>query len=352
MPLPAKTIAIPLAVCVVIVSYNRCSDLIRCLTSLQRQAPALARVVVVDNGSQDDTIDAVLTQFPWVELYAAESNLGPCIARNAGVARSHEDLVWFLDSDTEIPDSDGAARLTALFDRPEIVAVGGEAVLDTNGRIAGVKRLRLTANAMVQGDTILPDTTVSPCRVIASCNLMMRRGVFDRLGGFDPFYFFFYEDMDLTFRASRLGTLLALSPMPVIHRFSEKMRINSLWMVSRNRMYFTLKNLPLWRALLLPVLDLATIVRIDSLRRLLRRSRQGPAAVSSVTIDNVPSGSSGAALRRGAAMALELIAKLAITYAALPFVLRPALASRARLAYGAPTSGTIRRIAALAPAGP
>ncbi len=340
-----------LPVCAVIVSYNRCADLARCLTSLGRQAPRLARVVVVDNGSADGTIAMVQAQFPWVELYAASSNLGPCVARNAGVECSEETLVWFLDSDTEIPETDGAARMVSLFDRPEVVAAGGEAVLDGSGAVVGVKRLRLTENVMVQGDTILADTPVSPCQVIASCNLMMRRSVFDRLGGFDPFYFFFAEDMDITYRASRLGTLLALSPMPVIHRYSEKVRIRSLWLDSRNRMYFILKNLPAHRALLLPFYDAMTILKLDSLRRLTRRARQGSAAVSLVTIaEAAPAAPPGHALRRAVLMILRMLAKLGMAYAALPLVLGPALHARSHPPASPPPSrALIRR---LEPSGP
>ena len=318
-----------LPVCVVIVTYNRMTDLRCCLTSLHRLQPAVARVMVVDNGSTDGTLAMVKDDYPWVELHAATGNLGPCIARNAAAAASSEPFLWFLDSDTEIVDAAAASRLVALFDQADTQAVGGEAVMNDGGTVVGTKSLRLTNNGLVQGDTVGGDNPVSPCSVIASCNLMIRRSIFERLGGFDPYYFFFYEDIDLTWRAGAAGVLHALSPMPVIHRYSESVRIRRLWPESRNRMYFILKNLPWWRFALLPVLDVLTLVRMDSIARLLLRSRQRGAAVSLVTLPGTADRSSrGGTLKRAGTLIFRMAAKLALAYAAIPVVIGPALEAR------------------------
>jgi GT2 family glycosyltransferase len=326
-PVGAAPVALP--VCIIIVTYNRLADLRRCLKSLHQMQPAVARVMVVDNGSTDGTLTMTQAEYPWVELHVATGNLGPCIARNAAAAASNEALLWFLDSDTEIVDIASAARLVALFDRPETQAVGGEAVMNDGGTVVGTKCLRLTNNALVQGDVAGSDKPISSCSVIASCNLMIRRSTFERLGGFDPFYFFFYEDIDLTWRAGAEGALLALSPMPVIHRYSESVRIRSLWPESRNRMYFILKNLPWWRFAMLPVLDVLTLVRVDSIARLLLRSRQRGGAISLVTLPGTADRPSRAAtIKRAALLIFRMAAKLAMAYAAIPVVLGPALAAR------------------------
>ena len=320
-----------LPVCVIIVTYNRMADLRRCLTSLRQMQPAVARVMVVDNGSTDGTLAMTQAEYPWVELHASTGNLGPCIARNAAAAASTEPFLWFLDSDTEIVEVGSASRLVTLFDRPDTQAVGGEAVMNDAGTVVGTKCLRLTGNALVQGDITGGSQPVTTCSVIASCNLMIRRSTFERLGGFDPFYFFFYEDIDLTWRAGAGGALLALSPMPVVHRYSESVRIRRLWPESRNRMYFILKNLPWWRFVLLPVLDVLTLVRVDSIARLLLRSRQRGGAISLVTLPGAADRPSRAAtLRRAAMLIFRMAAKLALAYAAIPVVVGPALAARWR----------------------
>ena len=277
--------AVPLPVCAVIVSYNRAEELRRCLASLHGQQPALARVVVVDNGSTDASLAMLRTEFLWVELIAAGANLGPCIARNMGAARAQEPVLWFLDSDTTVPEADGAARLFALFAAdPELAAAGGEALIDASGRSIGVKRLRCGPSGIIQGDRIIGAApATAECPVIASCNLMVRARDFARAGGFDPYYFFFYEDMDLTWRLHALGRRqLVLSPMPVLHHYSENVRIKRVWQHARNRMYFCLKHMPWHRIALMPLADLGFVFQLENLRRLLSRARQPEAAASAV----------------------------------------------------------------------
>ena len=324
-----------LPIAAIIVSHDRRAELDRCLASLARLDPPIARILVVDNGSTDGTPAMVRQIHPGVTLHAAGTNLGPCIARNLGAELvadgTAEDraILWFLDSDTLASQPDAAWRMYRLFlHDPALGAVGGEAVLDASGASIGVKRLFVTANGFVQGH-LLRDS--SPTRhdatVIASCNLMMRQSDFRALGGFDPFYFFFYEDIDLTWRLHRLGRRAAvLSPMPILHLFSETVRVKRLWMHARNRMYFCVKTLPAWRVLLLPALDLAFLFQIENIRRLLRRARQAGPAVALVTEDNSAEG--GVSLRRAGMLLARVGGMILLGYVALPRVLWPALKAR------------------------
>ena len=296
------------------------------------QHPALARVIVVDNASSDGTPDMVERDFPWVSLYRAHDNLGPCVARNAAAAAAEEPVLWFLDSDTEVLGQDGAARLyAALTADYGTVAAGGEAILGIGGHVIGVKRLRISPSAVIQGDLVIgSDPERSDCRVIASCNLMVLRRDFLKSGGFDPFYFFFYEDMDLTYRLHAAGgRLVALSPMPILHHYSEAVRIRRVWLEARNRMYFCLKNFSLGQIALLPLYDLAFLVRVDNFRRLVRRSRRSGAAANLVTLSTGPAcGGQKAALLRAGMLGFRFAVLIALGYVALPVVLRSALAAR------------------------
>jgi hypothetical protein len=332
-----------LPVVAIIVSHDRRAELDRCLASLAQLDPPIARILVVDNASTDGTAAMVRQSHPGVILHAAASNLGPCVARNLGVdlvadgAAEERAILWFLDSDTLASRPDAAWQMYRLFEQdPALGAVGGEAVLDACGASIGVKRLSVTANGFVQGQ-LLRDRV--PTRydgtVIASCNLMIRRSDFCALGGFDPFYFFFYEDMDLTWRLHRLGRRAAvLSPMPVLHLFSQTARVNRLWLHARNRMYFCIKTLPAWRVLLLPVLDLAFLLQIENIRRLLRRARQSGPAVALVTEDN--SAERGVSLRRAGLLLARVGGMILLGYVALPGVLWPALKGRRSRAGHAP----------------
>ncbi|WP_165585324.1 glycosyltransferase family 2 protein [Roseococcus sp. SYP-B2431] len=324
---PRPGAALPIVA--IIVSYGRRADLARCLASLGRQSPALEGVIVVDNGSTDGTVEMVRRDFPWVRLVAAPENLGPCVARNLAALMTEAPFLWFLDSDTELRPADGAARMHALFAAPEVGAVGGEALLGPGDEIVGVKRMLMRPNGVVQGDSIFAG--VADCEVIASCNLMMRRPAFLAAGGFDPFYFFFYEDMDVTWRVGRQGfRQLVLAPMPVVHHFSERMRVKRLWLEARNRMYFCVKNMGLRSVLRMPLNDLAFLLDPDNLRRLFRRAAKSGGAKSLIQVAGAAPAGGGGKLRRAALLAFAMGARMVMTYLALPLVIGPALRARRR----------------------
>ncbi len=325
-----------LPICVVIVSYNRSADLDRCLRSLAKLEPAVARVLVVDNGSTDGTEAMVRVRYPWVDFQRSLANLGPCVARNVAVLASTEPMLWFLDSDTEVTVPEGAAILyRVLADNPEIGAVGGEALLNGAGDVVGVKPLRVTANGFVRGNPVLSlEPGMGDTSALAACNFMMRRTDFLAMEGYDPFYFFFYEDIDLTYRLHRAGRRVVwVTPMPVIHHYSEQVRLLRLWMHARNRMYFCLKALPWQQLLLLPLLDAAYVFQWDNIRRLLNRARRGGSAKGLVTVEeDAPAaqtpGRFGATLRRAVTLVVQTMLMILLGYAAIVRVALPALAGR------------------------
>lgn len=88
----------------VIVSYNVCELLMRCLASLERAGADLAlQVIVVDNASADDSVAQVRERFSRVELIASSENLGFARANNLGLERARGRYRMLLNPDTEIP---------------------------------------------------------------------------------------------------------------------------------------------------------------------------------------------------------------------------------------------------------
>jgi len=84
----------------VIPTYNRCARLCKTLAALQQQAARVDHeIIVLDNGSEDDTAAAVAKQFPQVRLIQVGTNLGAA-ARNIGLAAAESDLVFMLDDDS------------------------------------------------------------------------------------------------------------------------------------------------------------------------------------------------------------------------------------------------------------
>lgn len=262
----------------IIVTYNRRDDLVVCLDSIFQQDYPHKQILVIDNNSSDGTRDVVRQRYPEVTLYTTPHNMGTSITRNAGIRLSHGEFVWFLDSDSRIVDPSLTRVLVErMIEHPDLGAVGGEAVMDEEEKIVGVKRLVLEPNGMIRGEFLLDlaNFEVSEADVLSTCNLFTRRPVLRQVGGFDPLFFFYLEDIDLTYRIRNLGYRLAvLGKMPVVHSFSEEVRGRHVFQPRRNRNFFVFKNFGLREILLLPLRDIQFLLSRRTMRRVLVFARK------------------------------------------------------------------------------
>ena len=255
-------------VSIIIVTLNREKELLKCLESLNQQTYQNYEVIILDNNSNDNTIKSINKKFPFVKIYKAKKNLGTSYPRNAGVKFSNGDLIWFLDSDVYLKDSSVLNEYVyKYFDTSIADAIGGEGVLDKNHNIIGTKKLKLYKNGMIKG-FIDKSVNISCTKIIATCNLLIKKDLFIKAGGFDHFYFFYLEDIDLTYRLSNLTNKIFYVPKcKVVHYFSKSNRFRNFFLANRNRIYFLLKNYPIKKIFLLPINDLFYIINFDTIRR-------------------------------------------------------------------------------------
>jgi len=156
------------SVSVIVPARNASASLPRALAALESQTTAPAEVIVVDDGSRDDTA-AIAERSPVVSVVVrGDWGEGPGIARNAGVRRSSGELLAFTDADCR-PDPEWLRH--------------GVAALEHADLIQGAVRPD-------PGEPLGPfDRTVSvgrPSGLFESANLLVRRDLFDRIGGFPP----------------------------------------------------------------------------------------------------------------------------------------------------------------------
>ncbi|MEI9984362.1 MAG: glycosyltransferase family 2 protein [Aliidongia sp.] len=207
------------AIDVVVVNWNSGGDLARCVAGLARgeQAALLARLIVVDNNSQDGSADVAESAVP-LTIDRAGRNLGFGAACNRGAAQGDAPYILFLNPDVVVHDGALAAALAAF--RPEIALVGLRQ-FDAAGRAArscsrfptplafwlrafGLDRLpRFAAYGPFMADW--PHDESRRVDQLMGCFLLMPRALFAELGGFDERFFLYYEDVDLALRAVRRG---------------------------------------------------------------------------------------------------------------------------------------------------
>jgi GT2 family glycosyltransferase len=204
------------AIDAVIVNWNSGGDLARCVAALASgdQAGRLARVIVVDNGSQDGSADGIAGAL----IDRAGRNLGFGAACNRGAAQGQAPYLLFLNPDTAVLDGALDAALAAC--RPEIGLVGLRQ-LDAAGQVRrscsrfptplafwiralGLDRLARFASYGPFMAEWAHDESRTVDQVMG-CFLLMPRALFEALGGFDERFFLYYEDVDLALRAFRQG---------------------------------------------------------------------------------------------------------------------------------------------------
>ncbi len=202
----------PAEVTVVVVSYNTRDALRRCLDALRGQGAA--KVVAVDNGSEDGSDAMVRKEFPEVELVATGENLGFARANNLGAQRAETPLVLFLNSDA-YADPHAIARLAAAFEEG-VVAAGGR-LRNPDGSLQESVAGPLTLGAVFLEQTLLerlfggywrtrslPTDRPSDVEQVMGACLMTRTG----LEPWDERYFLYCEDTDLCLRLRRRGRIL------------------------------------------------------------------------------------------------------------------------------------------------
>jgi GT2 family glycosyltransferase len=191
-------------VSVVIPTLNRKEELRKCLNSVFRQDYPHLEVVVVDNGSTDGTQEMIGSEFPDVRSFRFERNLYACKARNFGVAKSSGAYVWFLDSDAVIQREDCLSTMLSLIRSDDTIgSIGGTAYCFEDGSTKIVLPQRNRFDMFSDWDQ--ESFQLVGCDFLPSSNLLMKREVLLKIGGFVEIYGYLLEDNDLGIRILKRG---------------------------------------------------------------------------------------------------------------------------------------------------
>jgi hypothetical protein len=230
-------------VSVIVVNHNGRAWLDVCLTSLAAQSDVRPEVVLVDNGSSDGSAAFVAERFPFVCVVRLDRNLGFAGGNNAGARQANGRLLAFLNNDTEV-DARWISALKAPFGQDagvglatsRIVYQHDPAVIDSAGdgytrSGGGFKR------GHGQPDAAYRDAA----EVFGACGaaFMIRRELFEALGGFDDDFFLVYEDVDLSYRAQLLNCRCVYVPDAIVRHAGS----GTLGTVSRLSVYYGQRNL-------------------------------------------------------------------------------------------------------------
>ena len=194
------------SVSVVVCTYNGSATIRDCLEGLERLDYPDFEVIVIDDGSTDDTA-AIAREYD-VRVISTE-NRGLSAARNLGMTAARGEIVAYLDDDA-YPDPHWLQYLADTFLRTDYVAIGGPNIPPPgDGPIADC-----VANAP-GGPThvLLSDREAEH---IPGCNMAFRKDTLEAVGGFDPQFRVAGDDVDVCWTLQRAGWKLGFSPAAVV----------------------------------------------------------------------------------------------------------------------------------------
>lgn len=238
-------------VSIIILTYNRCSDLKRCLDSITRQTFKDFETIVVDNASTDDT-PILLKKYPVKVIKNPAKNKS--FLRNLGWLNASGDIVAYIDDDAEA-DPTWLENVVDTFDKfTDAGAVGGPAITTCKpeminlleasqnspllGFAARIYEILILENKLFDVGVLCESGAYSiggslqksvrlehPIYVdiTSTCNLAVRKQVIKKIGGFDEIFLFNHEDGDLCVRIKKAGFKLIFNPKAkVLHHMNPK----------------------------------------------------------------------------------------------------------------------------------
>jgi GT2 family glycosyltransferase len=198
----------------IVVNYRRPDILGACLTSLREalsRADVPTEIIVVDNASNDESLDVVAEFAPEATVLEMPANLGFPTAVSHGIRRSSGEWALLINNDVIVEPDAVRHLLGAVQAAPDVgsaaalMRFAGERAGIINSAGIGVDRLGIAYDRLL-GQPVGRSET-EPVEVFGACcgAALLRRTMLDQIGGFDESFFFALDDADIAWRAQMLG---------------------------------------------------------------------------------------------------------------------------------------------------
>ena len=238
---------------VIIPNYNGAEFIKECIDSLKLQEYKDFEIIVVDNGSKDDSADLVEREYPGIRLKRLDQNYGFSRAVNEGLRMSEAPFVILLNSDTRVEAGFVGALVSAIKSDESVFSVASKMIqMKRPEKLDGAGDLYSAFGwAYARGKGRSSEGYTKTAKVFSACGgaAIYRRSILDEIGWFDEFHFAYLEDTDIGYRARIMGYKNIYCPEAKVYhvgsgatgsRYNDfKIRISA-----RNNMYVIMKNMP------------------------------------------------------------------------------------------------------------
>jgi N-acetylglucosaminyl-diphospho-decaprenol L-rhamnosyltransferase len=279
---------------IIIISYNTRKLTLECLESLYKETSNVKfETILVDNASEDDSASAVAEKYPHVRVIALKENIGFARANNLAAESACGRYFLLLNPDTVIINN--AIEKILIFARQnEKAGIWGGRTIFPDGSLnptscyGEMTPWSLFCRA-IGLTTIFPNSalfnpecfgswqydSVREVGIVTGCFMLIRTSIWKQLGGFDPLFFMYGEEVNFCLRARKLGYRPMFNPAAQIIHYggaSEKSKSNRWEKIfrakvsiirlhwSRNSVGFGIKMLLLWAASRVVVMKILSVL--------------------------------------------------------------------------------------------
>ena len=210
-------------VSIILVGYNSKSHFDSCFSSLRKINYPRNRyeVILLDNDSQDGSVDYVKKKFRWVKAFSLDKNYGVATAVNKGAKIAKGKYITILNPDTEV-EKDWLIELVNVMERNGKIGACGSKLLyyddrDKINTIGGFWSVLGFSGSLGEGESREKYTDVKEIFFPSGASLMARKDLFISVGCYDNDYFMYVEEPDLAWRLWNLDYRVVYVPTSILY---------------------------------------------------------------------------------------------------------------------------------------
>ena len=233
-------------VSIIILNWNGVDDTLECLESVYRIQHAGLSVIVVDNGSRDDSCREIRAHFPQVQLLENGANLGFAEGNNVGIRHAvmrGADFVFLLNNDTIVDPQIVTELLTAARLNGDMGIYGSKIYFHSEPDKIWYSGANWDDDDCQFVHSLADITEVAVTGYACGCAMFISRKTLEIIGLMDPVFFLTFEESDWCYRALRLGVKSYCVPTAKVwHKISASFGGSASPVIT----YFMTRNLLLW----------------------------------------------------------------------------------------------------------
>ena len=243
---------------IIILNWNGCAYLRKCLDSLAAQTFRNFETILVDNGSSDGSTKYVRSTFPWVRLLELPENVGFAEGNNRGLVQAQGAYIVTLNNDTRVDPEFLVELVRVAEDDTRIGMVAARMRNYYHPERIDAAGLKIGSNGLGYNIGIgeIDDGRYDSVSLFGPCGgaALYRREMLDEIDFFDPDFFAYYEDFDLAWRARLAGWKALSAPLALVYHVHSATGVEmshfKVYHTHRNKWFVIVKNWPaalIWR---------------------------------------------------------------------------------------------------------